>query len=104
MYELAQDSGRPTLREVVQVSRRNWDGLESREQQRILAALFKSIRYDHSKQLARLQLADSTGEPEEIEVRIHRRLFEPRDNSRTGIIGESAPPRRPAKTSRLIPF
>jgi hypothetical protein len=52
--------------------------------------------------MARLQLVDSTGETQEIEVRIHRKLFEPPDKSRTAIMGETSVPGRQAKTSRLI--
>ena len=70
MYELAQDPGRPELRETVQLSRRDWDSLESSEQRRILAMLFERIGYDHRRQQVSLQLLDSTSESEIVEARI----------------------------------
>ena len=95
MYELAQESARSELREKLQVSRREWEGLDATERQRILATVFERIRYDHRHQNASLRLASATSEHETIEASISGRLFAtPKDRS-------SAAGRQP-KLSRLM--
>ena len=95
MYELAQDPARPELRETLQVSRREWEVLESAERQRILTTLFERICYDHRRQQALLRLASATSDPETIEVSISARLFAP-PKERTSAAG------RQPKLSRLM--
>jgi hypothetical protein len=94
MYELAQDPARPELRELLQVSRRVWEGLEAAERCRILTRLFERIRYDHRRQQVSLRLASTTSVPETIEASISGRLFASKDRS-------SASGRQP-KLSRLM--
>jgi hypothetical protein len=94
LYELAQDPARPELRELLQVSRREWEGLEAAERCRILTRLFERIRYDHRRQQVSLRLASTTSVPETIEASISGRLFASKDRS-------SASGRQP-KLSRLM--
>jgi DNA invertase Pin-like site-specific DNA recombinase len=95
LYELAQEPPRSELRETLQVSRREWENLESVERHRILRTVFERIRYDHHRQYASLRLASATSEPETIEAFVSARLFAaPKERS-------SAAGRRP-KLSRLM--
>jgi hypothetical protein len=102
LYELAQDTERPELRETLQVGRREWDSLEPAEQHRILTALFMRIGYDHRRRKVSLQLANNGGQAEAIEVSIQRSLFaRPPAENPCSTIAAGLSSRQP-KVSRLI--